>query len=379
MAVTVLGRRSSSELFGILFALITITVFTYLQLSNTHGSHTKLADYRKVQNNDAWFNVAEVSGIVYDTGVVEEREDLLFDGVRRFVRSTHSARPDLLFMVLTKDSTSWGYEMGEPARTFHSFLDLVNSTGIGLERISLALMTASEEEYDLYRNATIAANIPRVTVLLKRGNEEQEANLFTHRPRGGRHSFTFQMTRRADLALLRNELMSRSLHDERHVVWIDSDVRHLSPRIVQTMIAHSETTSDASIITARCTRGSNQDYDKNAWAGARSRPDFTHFNDPIVSSEEASEEPKFLSDLVPGTTDNEIIRLDSVGGTILYMRASLIHEGLTFPPYFVIGPRWGRDGWDGLETEGVCYVARYLTGGGCYALGGNHHVVHTNH
>ena len=44
----------------------------------------------------------------------------------------------------------------------------------------------------------------------------------------------------------------------------------------------------------------------------------------------------------------------------------------------VIGTGWGKDGWDGLETEGMCYVARYLKGGGCYTLGGSHFVKHTN-
>lgn len=375
MSIVALGRRSTGELFGLLFALVVVAAFTY-QISGFAHSRTRLIDYRHSRSNDAWFDVAEVSGVVYDTGVIEEREDILFDGVRRFVRSTHGARPDLLFLVLNKDSESWGYEIGQPPRTFNSFLDLINSTDIGLDRVSLGLMTASEEEYDLYRNATADSGIPRVTVLLEKGNEEEDTNLFTHRPRGGRHSFTFQMTRRADIALLRNELMARALHDERHLVWIDSDVKTLTPDMIQTMIAHSETTDDAGVITALCKRGRIQDYDKNAWSGRRAGPPFSG-KDPGFTRK-AESKPKNVGELILGTTNNDIIHLDSVGGTVLYIRASLIHQGLSFPPYYVIGTQWGEDGFDGLETEGLCYIANYMTGGGCYTLGGDAFVEHTN-
>lgn len=375
MSIVALGRRSAGELFGVLFALIIITAFTY-HISGSANNRTRLVDYRHSQGNDAWFDVAEVSGVVYDTGVIEEREDILFDGVKRFVRSTHGARPDLLLLVLTKDSGSWGYEIGQPPRTFNDFLDLIKSTDIGLDRVSLGLMTASEEEYDLYRNATASWGIPRVSVLLKKGNEEEDTNLFTHRPRGGRHSFTFQMTRRADIALLRNELMTRALHDERHLVWIDSDVKTLTPDMIQTMVAHSETVDDAGVITALCKRGRIQDYDKNAWSGQRAGAPFGG-KDPDFTKKTASK-PKYVGELVLGTKDDDIIHLDSVGGTVLYIRASLIHQGLSFPPYYVIGTQWGKDGFDGLETEGLCYIANYLTGGGCYTLGGDHHVEHTN-
>ena len=282
-------------------------------------------------------------------------------------------------MVLNKDKSSWGQGTLKPARTFEDFLSLINSTALDLNHVSLGIMTSSAEEFYLYKNATAGTPLPRVTVLLRQSDDEQDPNWWTSVPRGGRHTHAIQMRRRMHVATLRNELMSRSLHDEQHLVWIDSDIQDLSPGIVQTMLNHSATVEDAGIMTARCQMGWNPDYDANSWSGRR-------YKNPVtagVSHDESTKEAttltqKHIHDLIPGTNDGDIIQLDSVGGVILYIRASLVHQGLTFPPYNVIGTGWGRDGWDGLETEGMCYVARYLRGGGCYVLGGDNRVQHTN-
>ena len=77
-------------------------------------------------------------------------------------------------------------------------------------------------------------------------------------------------------------------------------------------------------------------------------------------------------------TDDDLIDLDTVGATILYLRASLIWRGLNFPHQFVVGTRWRKDGWDGIESEGLCYRARGLSGGKCAVLGGDWHVQHTD-
>lgn len=99
--------------------------------------------------------------------------------------------------------------------------------------------------------------------------------------------------------------------------------------------------------------------------------------DPEIAREEG-EKVRLVDELIEGTRDGELVRLDAVGGTILYMRAGLVWEGLNFPSYNVVGTSWGRDGGDGIETEGVCYAARGLEGGGCYVLGGKNYVRHTN-
>ncbi|RLN96327.1 hypothetical protein BBJ28_00006757 [Nothophytophthora sp. Chile5] len=52
--------------------------------------------------------------------------------------------------------------------------------------------------------------------------------------------------------------------------------------------------------------------------------------------------------------------LDSVGGSVLYVRADVHRQGVLFPPHYVIGSEWEAEGYDGIETEGLCYIAHFL-------------------
>ena len=173
--------------------------------------------------------------------------------------------------------------------------------------------------------STISIPFSRVTILLKANDVIKDTNLFTSRPREGRHDKEFQTVRRANVALLRNELQARALYDERHIVWIDSDIEVLSTNIIQTMIYLSETKSDASIITALCNTAYWPDYNKNAFQGFRPPPASHRSGDPAITEEEAHAVPKYVGELILRTGGNNLIPLDSVGGTILYVRASLIH------------------------------------------------------
>ena len=370
-------RRSGA----ILLLTTSILIFTgCLHLVSTKAAHfLEPPKYGNSQHNRFDVDFRTSINVVNVTHAVEESEDVLFDGVRRFIRTSTHSQADLIFMVLTKDKSSWGQETFKPARTFYDFLSLINSTGVDLNHVSLGMMTSSEEEFDLYKNATGNTPLPRVTILYRESNDDQDPNWWTSTPRGGRHNHAIQFQRRMHVATLRNELMSRTLHDEQHIVWIDSDIQYLYPGIVQTMLNHSASIEDASIMTARCQMGWNPDYDANSWAGARYRNPATGLvPDPETGQEGELETQKHITELIEGTSDEDVVHLDSVGGVILYIRASLVHQGLTFPPYNVIGTGWGRDGWDGLETEGLCYVARYLRGGGCYVLGGDNRVEHTS-
>jgi hypothetical protein len=81
---------------------------------------------------------------------------------------------------------------------------------------------------------------------------------------------------------------------------------------------------------------------------------------------------------IMGTGDSEIVPLDSVGGTILYLRAKLVREGVVLTHFNIVGTTWEQPGWIGVETEGLCYMAKGLPGGGCYMLGGKHYVRHSD-
>ena len=64
-----------------------------------------------------------------------------------------------------------------------------------------------------------------------------------------------------------------------------------------------------------------------------------------------------------------LVELDAVGGTVLWVNADMHRQGINFPPNYVIGTEWDRSGWDGIETEGICYIADQTYGGkNCYGL-----------
>lgn len=69
------------------------------------------------------------------------------------------------------------------------------------------------------------------------------------------------------------------------------------------------------------------------------------------------------------------VEVDSVGGTFLYVKGEVHRKGVSFPPYYVIGTTWeSGEGWDGIETEGLCYVGRNL-GYTCWGMP----TINTNH
>ena len=42
---------------------------------------------------------------------------------------------------------------------------------------------------------------------------------------------------------------------------------------------------------------------------------------------------------------NDPVPLDSVGGTVLWVDANLHREGVIFPPFYLIGSEWDRNGY----------------------------------
>lgn len=54
------------------------------------------------------------------------------------------------------------------------------------------------------------------------------------------------------------------------------------------------------------------------------------------------------------------VPVDSVGGCTTLVRADVHREGALFAPHFSVGTSWGAEGGDGIESEGLCYVARAM-------------------
>ncbi|KAI0172467.1 glycosyltransferase family 62 protein [Hypoxylon sp. FL1284] len=310
---------------------------------------------------------------------VGKNEKKLGDGTVFYHRHIVNTQPDILFQVLSRDSHSWSADFRSTRRTIYDFLDMVVSTDLDLTRVSLGLMTASRDEFEAAKEAITPLPFARVALLYRENDGGGPASKIRYEDR---HRPEVQRTRRGAIASARNYLTARTLQDEEHVVWVDADIVEFSDGLIQTMIAHAQKRDDVGILTALCTQTITANYDKNAWSYNRDEPlvnglvqdkDFDKAADTLVDTR------TYIDELIKGTTNDDIVPLDSVGGTILYIKASLLRQGVNFPTSYIVGTTWPHEGWVGIESEGLCYMASQLEGGGtCFVLGGNHHVRHAD-
>ena len=116
------------------------------------------------------------------------------------------------------------------------------------------------------------------------------------------------------------------------------------------------------------TETADVDYDRNAWKGPRVRPNATE-SAAIARGKlfvpRGDNGTQFMSDLAQGT--EEYVQLDSVGGSVLYVKADIHRQGVAFTTNYVIGSDWEYEGYDGIESEGLCYVAKFL-GYSCWGM-----------
>lgn len=154
-----------------------------------------------------------------------------------------------------------------------------------------------------------------------------------------------QLQRRAVLARSRNHLLFGALDREDWVLWIDVDVIDYPPDTVTRLLREGR-----DIIQPHCVLVRNgPTFDLNAWTerGARTLHDLRGSNGPV--------------------------RLDSVGGCMLLVRADLHRDGLVFPAYRygVESPAMRRPHpvWEAgeIETEGLAMMARDM-GHQCWGL-----------
>lgn len=157
----------------------------------------------------------------------------------------------------------------------------------------------------------------------------------------------FQLARRAVIARSRNHLLLRALDDEDWVLWIDADVASYPPDVVERLLA-----TGREIVHPHCLKERGEaTFDLNAW---RDRGALG------------------LGEL---RGEGELVRLDAVGGTMLWVRADLHRDGLVFPafPYGAGSPfarrpnPWGTVGE--LDTEGFGILARDM-GHQCWGMPG---------
>ncbi|KAF3922852.1 hypothetical protein AA313_de0200842 [Arthrobotrys entomopaga] len=310
-----------------------------------------------------------------------------------------------LILTLTNDTASWG-QMTEPEPkqwTFSDFIDRIRSQNVPAENLHLGLLTGDRGAYESYLQTL--SSLPTEETPWAKAEILYLETLPYHLPdntptltRQQRHNKAIQLTRRMYLARLRNFLSAQTLTPEiEHVIWLDADVYEYPNGMIQRFweLANIPTEQDITgivkaglrdtrappigLITMLSSMRTFKDYDRNAWSGFGKRPPNVHIEEALKGKQFPGMEEwaKSVGLLIVGTNDDDIVKLDSVGGTVLYIKAELLREGLIWTPYPVVGTRWGSNGSDGIESEGLCYIAERL-GWGCYALGGSWKTRHSD-
>jgi hypothetical protein len=154
-----------------------------------------------------------------------------------------------------------------------------------------------------------------------------------------RWSPQWQLLRRTTLARSRNHLLSRALVDEDWVLWIDADVIDYPADIVERLLATGK-----DIVHPHCLIEQDNEprttFDLNAWR------DHGRLH---------------MDDL---RAEGDVVPLDSVGGSMLLVRADAHRDGLIFPPFLygrrnaLIRPDNFFSSSEGeIETEGLGVMA----------------------
>jgi Anp1 len=147
----------------------------------------------------------------------------------------------------------------------------------------------------------------------------------------------FQLPRRKILARARNHLLFRALDDQDWVLWLDVDVIDYPADLLHRLIA-----TGRDILQPHCvSEPGGPTFDRNAWR----------------------DHGRVHMDQLRGGAD--FVRLDSVGGTVLMVRADIHRDGLVFPPfpYGAANPAVRRPHPFGpavlgeIETEGLGLMA----------------------
>ncbi|PRP74805.1 hypothetical protein PROFUN_06666 [Planoprotostelium fungivorum] len=298
----------------------------------------------------------------------EMKEYQLGDDLKRFsLQNQNMSEPEsptLLFSVIVNDEKSWARFNKTTRRTFNHLLDMIKDTKYPASSSSLAVLVSNQTEYESIKQmCTRRANelgFRRINVIHPLASYDVSVST------QDRHKPKYQRQRRSVLAKLRNILMSTTMEDESALLWLDADIFHIDTGLVQEMVKHGR---EKQIITASCRQGKNKDYDLNAWRGNRTTPTSEQL---ALIRDGGFYEPRDIKGQVLHFKHlrggDDIVPLDSVGGTILYIRTSLVRAGVIFPPLYIVGTLWDlKEGWDGIETEGICYIARAI-GQSCWGM-----------
>jgi hypothetical protein len=273
---------------------------------------------------------------------------------------TAQRKREVLILTVMNDDRSFGGR-----RTATDFVNLLASFNYAKERTAIGVLCSDRRlEAHLHDAFSTGDNkYASVQIFYRKLDDAIELG----RSDADRHAAFAQKKRRSLLARYRNLLLSLSLSEsDRAVLWIDADMVTIPSNIIEMFQQ-----SNKEIVTVHTKRG-RETYDLNAWQGPRIKP-------TAAERERIARGGLFIPRPGPGAKhmDNfntyasmknlrgsqNIVPLDSVGGTVLWVQAELHRQGVIFPPLYLIGSEWGQvGGYDGIETEGICYLANAVLG-----------------
>ncbi|MFF3910135.1 glycosyltransferase [Streptomyces sp. NPDC001848] len=248
-----------------------------------------------------------------------------------------SERPLVLVLTPVKDAAAF----------LPGHLEKLRSLDYPREAISLGLLEGDSKDStpELLRQVLpgLRAEYRRVTVVHRD---------FGLQVAGPRWEPGVQRRRRSVLAKARNHLLARALADEEWVLWLDVDVTDYPADLIQRLLGARK-----DIVVPHCTTTSGgPTFDLNTFV---LHPRAGTLNWSQWLRDGILQPPKgfgriYLDEL----RGKGLLRVDSVGGTVLLVRADLHRDGLNFPcfPYQYL-----------IETEGLAAMARDM-GTACWAL-----------
>jgi mannan polymerase complexes MNN9 subunit len=254
--------------------------------------------------------------------------------------------PTVMVATIVRDSSSWSDN-----RTIDSYLDLIASFEYPSVKLSIALLVSHRAYFDELQ--------PRLAEAIRLRGFRQVTLIYRDIPLDipyeQRHDYKYQKERRRTLARLRNLLLYSALRMEQAVLWLDADVTRVPPALLGTAAA-----SGKDVVAARCMVNKDSEYDYNTWQGTRVKPSKER-REALARGELFVPRPdkvKYLKEFAQ--QGQQWVKLDSVGGTFLFVKAIVHREGAAFTTSYVVGSEWEHEGYDAIESEGLCYTARFL-------------------
>lgn len=207
------------------------------------------------------------------------------------------------------------------AQRIATFIENLSQLSYPHEQISLAFLEGDSEDtsYEILQSnlELLQEHFQSVELYKKEYGLQAVAN---------RWATNVQMERRSTIAKCRNHLLSKALKDQDWVLWIDVDVIAWPKDIIEILLSHKK-----DILTPNCILPSGKSYDLNCWKKKQLDPD----QEAIEYIVDGIYQPPtgygrlYLHDM----EDETLVKVDSVGGCMLLVKADLHREGLNFPCY----------------------------------------------